>query len=331
MFRKSHLLDRRAGSAGLAPSGILLAMHIAVLIVGFRNADDLAGCLEALSACAYDNFEVVICENGGPEAFAALNTRVSQTLPGGQAVRTILAETNLGYAGGVNRCLAAAPDADAWWVLNPDTRAERDALGLMVERLSAGDVQAVGCTVYLPMGVVQSYGGRWSPWTGRSVSLGFGRPLSDPVDGDRIEQIQNYLSGASMMVNRAFLDTIGPMREDYFLYCEEVDWCLRASERGLRLGFAPMARVLHHTGTTTGAYDAIRQRRRLPIYLSARNAALLLRDHAPPMLPIAIPALLIQQTIKFGRHRAWRQLGFALSGLRDGLLNRRGPPSQEAS
>ena len=128
-----------------------------------------------------------------------------------------------------------------------------------------------------------------------------------------------------MMISPAFLQTAGPMREDYFLYCEEVDWCLRAVERGLRLGFEPAARVMHYTGTTTGAYDAMRERRRLPIHLSARNAVLLLRDHAPPMLPVAAFALLIQQTIKYGRHRAWRQLGFALSGLRDGLLNRRGP------
>ncbi len=302
-------------------------MHIAVAIVGYRNAADIARCLEALATSTYADFEVVICENGGPDAYEALVAAIPNALASGQGVRTVLAERNLGYAGGVNRCLAATPEADAWWVLNPDTVAEPEAMAALARRLADGSCAAMGAIVYRRNGKVQSYGGHWSAVTGRCVSLGFNKRLDEAVDGAVIERKQNYLSGASMMISRAFLQAAGPMREDYFLYCEEVDWCLRAIKRGLRLGFEPAARVLHVTGTTTGAYDPIRERGRTPIYLSARNAVLLLRDHAPPMLPIATLALLIQQTIKFGRRRAWRQLGFALSGLRDGLLNRRGPPS----
>ena len=41
------------------------------------------------------------------------------------------------------------------------------------------------------------------------------------------------LLGASV-VGRAMLDAVGPMRDDYFLYCEEVEWCLRAKAAGLR-------------------------------------------------------------------------------------------------
>ena len=242
-------------------------------------------------------------------------------------MRTVLAERNLGYAGGINRCLAETPAADAWWVLNPDTVAEPEAMAALVARMAGGAWAAVGALVYRRNGKVQSYGGHWSALTGRCISLGINKRLDEAVDRAAIEREQNYLSGASMMISRAFLETTGPMREDYFLYCEEVDWCLRAIEKGLRLGFEPAARVLHVTGTTTGAYDPIRERGRTPIYLSARNAVLLLRDHAPAMLPIGAIALLIQQTIKFGRRRAWRQLGFALSGLKDGLLNHRGPPS----
>ncbi len=42
-----------------------------------------------------------------------------------------------------------------------------------------------------------------------------------------------------------FVEVNGLMREDYFLYAEEVEWCLRAKRRGLRLGLAPAARILH--------------------------------------------------------------------------------------
>src|SRR5829696_7856814 len=104
-------------------------MHVAVVIVGFRNAEDVRGCLGALANSAYRHFEVVICENGGDQAFADLKDVVRATLQHGQSVRAVMAPGNVGYAGGVNIGIREAPDADAFWVLNPDTAPEPEALG----------------------------------------------------------------------------------------------------------------------------------------------------------------------------------------------------------
>jgi hypothetical protein len=131
-----------------------------------------------------------------------------------------------------------------------------------------------------------------------------------------------------MMFGRRFVEVTGPMREEYFLYCEEVEWCLRAIARGLKLGFAPGARVLHHVGTTTGSYDEMRHRPPTPIYLNERNKILTTRDCFPVRLPVAALAALASLTIRYGRHRAWRQLGYALSGWLAGLANERGVPTQ---
>src|ERR1700747_2643874 len=96
-------------------------MHVAVVIVGFLNADERAACVGALGQSDYADFEVIICENGGAEAHAALTASLPPTLPGGQNVRAVQAPGNLGYAGGINVCLRETPHADAWWILNPDT------------------------------------------------------------------------------------------------------------------------------------------------------------------------------------------------------------------
>ena len=88
-------------------------MHVAVCIVTFRNVDYIVVCLNALARSTYADFEVVICENGGPEAFERMAAAIPAKLPGGQPVRAVLSAGNLGYAAGVNRCLREAPDADA--------------------------------------------------------------------------------------------------------------------------------------------------------------------------------------------------------------------------
>jgi N-acetylglucosaminyl-diphospho-decaprenol L-rhamnosyltransferase len=302
-------------------------MLVAVAIVAYRNTADVLACLQALARSTYEQFEVVICENGGPEAYAALQACVPHALPGGQPVRVILAPGNLGYAGGVNLCLGQTPQADAWWVLNPDTEPRPDALALQVLRLESGDCDAVGCTVQLPGGIIQSYGGYWQRLWARAVSIGHGSSaLAAPLAAE-IERRQNYLNGAAMIVTRGFLDRVGPMREDYFLYCEEVEWCLRALQRGARLAFEPSAVVLHHQGTTTGNVTAIRQRPRLPVYLSERNRLLLTRDCFPALLMVAAVGALAVIMARYARRGAWRQVAYALAGWWAGLSNERGAPA----
>lgn len=301
-------------------------MHVAVCIVGFRNSDDVARCLRSLGQASYQDFEVVICENGGPEAFRELRARLPEQLPGGQAVTVILAPGNLGYAGGVNTCVREAAEADAWWILNPDTQPDPQAMMLLVERLQVGDCDAVGSAVYLPDGKVQSYGGRWSPGLARAKSIGHGDLRSNEPGRAFIERQQNYLNGASMMIGRRFMEATGPMREEYFLYCEEVEWCLRALARGMRLGFAEGAGVLHHAGSTTGSYKEITKRPRTPVYLNERNKVLTTRDCYPALLPVASLVSLFLIFVRFGRSQAWRQVGYGLEGWLAGVRNHRGVP-----
>lgn len=301
-------------------------MHVAVVVVGFRNPDDVSRCVAALARSSHRDFEIVIVENGGRETHAELQRRLPKELDGGQRVSVLLAERNLGYGGGVNLGLAAVPNADAVWVLNPDTEAEPEAMAESVRRLQVGDCDAVGCAIFLPNGTIQSYGGRWETPFARAVSIGYGQSAMAAVDAAGIERDQNYLNGASMFLGRRFLQEVGPMQEDYFLYCEEVEWFLRPAARRMRLGFAAGARVLHHAGTTTGSYNGIHAKPKTPIYLSERNRILLTRDCAPAMLPFAALAALALIVFRFGRHRAWVQMGYGLQGWLAGLAGRRGTP-----
>jgi GT2 family glycosyltransferase len=308
-----------------------MAFHVAVVIVSYHSAEDVADCLQSLAASRHDDFEVVVCENGGAAAFEGLKALVGPSLPAGQAVRLVCAERNLGYAGGVNRAMAASPDADGWWVLNPDTRPEPDAMGALVARLSRGDCEAVGCVVMMTTGRVQSYGGCWQKRLARAVSLGYGARETAGVDSAQIERRQNYLNGACMLVGRAFAAAAGPMREDYFLYCEEVEWCLRGTKAGMRLGFADDAIVLHKQGTSTGAHADLRSRSKLSVYLNERNRVLLTRDCFPGLLPLAVLTVLATSILRFGKRRAWRQLGYAFEGWRAGIGNERGVPGWMAA
>lgn len=296
-------------------------MKVAVCIVGYRNPDDILRCLAALELSDHSDFEVVVCENGGEAPYRALQAALAaRPYP----VRVLLAPGNLGFAGGANRCIAEAPDADAWWVLNPDTVPEPQALSALVARLAAGDCEAVGGPVLLGDGVLQSYGGHWQTWIARAVSMGYGDDPARTPPAAQVERAQNYLNGASMLIGRAFVEKVGLMREDYFLYSEEVEWCLRGRRAGLRLGFAPAGRVLHYQGSSTGHSASLRDRSALSVHLNERNRLLLTRDLFAARLPVVAVLALLQLTQRYGRAGAWRQLGHAAAGWLAGLRNMRG-------
>lgn len=298
-------------------------MQVAVCIVGFRDPADVAGCLEALAAQTHADFTVTICENGGEACAETLRTTIPARLTGGQSV-TVIAADNPGYAGGVNRCLAAAPRADAWWVLNPDARPAPDALAALIAPIEAGAADIVGGVLIEADGRLAGVGLRWVPWIGRMIAVGKHRPLS-ALPGLLGAQPQ-LISGACMLVAHRVVERIGPMREDYFLYAEEVEWLWRARKAGFRIALAENARVVHHQGSATGSADDIRSRPRLPIYLNARNTVNLTRDtRAAPPIAAAFGQAAIA-LVKYPRAGAWQQAGYALQGVWAGLRNERGKP-----
>lgn len=302
-------------------------MHVSVCIVGFHNRQEIVHCVEALAKSTHTAFDVVICENGGRRSWEDLRAAIPERLSGGQQVSCLLAPDNLGYAGGVNLAMRSRPESGAWWIVNPDTAPDPDALAALVERLARGDCHMVGGVLYNARGRVQAYGGHWRFWLGRPVSLGMGAHVDDPVDGAAIEERMNYILGASMLVDRKFVERVGLMRDEYFLYCEEVEWALRAGKMGIRIGFAPKSRVRHDQGSTTGSANAIKRRPRLPIYMDERNKLHVVRDISSWRFPIAVVATLILLTLRYAARGAWAQWRYALSGWWAGVRDERGIPS----
>src|SRR5262249_20160029 len=64
----------------------------------------------------------------------------------------------------------------------------------------------------------------------------------------------------------AVFDAIGLMDDAYFLYFEEVDFCLRARRAGWPCWYVPTSRVVHLVGQSSGVTDTKRPARRVPRY-----------------------------------------------------------------
>ncbi len=205
----------------------------------------------------------------------------------------VLIETgaNLGFAGGNNvglRYALSDRECRYFWLLNNDTVVEPDALLHLVRRIKEKpDAGICGSKLlfYHDPDVVQALGGAtYNKWLGSNRHLGLFQKNSQPVIQSEVEKKMCYVVGASMLVKRSFLETVGLLSEEYFLYFEELDWITRAKGR-FSLAFADRSLVYHKEGGSAGTSSDPKQKSLRADYFSIRNRLVFTRKFYPWALP----------------------------------------------
>jgi hypothetical protein len=198
---------------------------------------------------------------------------------------------NLGFAGGNNvglRYALAREDFDYVWLLNNDTVVEPQALEAMLTRMESDpSVGICGSTLLrynTPAKVQVRGGGYYCKWLGLPWHLGQLGCDDETVDVKRVERWMNYVVGASMLVSRRFLDDVGLLAEDYFLFFEETDWVQRAKGR-YSLAYANNSKVFHKVGKSVGTSSNPREKSLICDYYSIRNRLMFTRRYFRGALP----------------------------------------------
>jgi len=244
------------------------------------------------------------------------------TLPSNDLV-IINAKRNHGFAGGVNIGLRYAMhhrNFEYVWVLNNDTTVAPDCLSRMVHRMHGKNrLGMCGARIlyYSQPDRVQVLGGaRFSPWFGASHLIGSGSHVSETVDANEVERKIDHLAGASMLVSRLFLESVGLMDEGYFLYYEEADWSTRARGR-FGFAYADDAIVFHKEGASIGSNDVPDRRSALSAYYLIRSRLRFTRRFYPWALPsvFAYSALVALRDLARGHGRQASAMLAALIGL----------------
>jgi N-acetylglucosaminyl-diphospho-decaprenol L-rhamnosyltransferase len=340
----------------------LLTEHcteLVVLIVSYGNSADVERCLRSLARSTWTDFEVFVCENAGQEAFAQsqrLLTAQDGPLerdhhavnaldrPGGRlavvtrcrfrgraiAVRVAAATENLGYAGGVNAWLERLvlyPGWEAVLVLNPDTVVAETCLSELMAKAAEGFGMVGGTLVFDDSpDRIFNYGLHWSRRTGRTIAVGGNSPAVSPPSAELLASI-DAISGACMLVTRAFIDDVGLMAEDYFLYMEDLDWGKRRGRH--TIGFARGAVIKHIGGTSIGSAADPKARSSLSVYLSSRNSVLFAHRWAGWCWIIHLAVQLLY-VIRYVLHGSLGSARVALVGVMDGVRGKRGRPDMSA-
>ena len=295
-----------------------IAPKVFIVILNWNGLGDTLECLESLKNLNYPNFEVIVVDNDSLDGSEEiLRERYPQHT-------VIQSGANLGFAGGTNVGLryALEHDTNYAWLLNNDTLVELDALTELVKRMrEKPDAGLCGSTLvyHHDRSKIQAYGGAtYNKWLSTSRHIGQDAPKGEEVHAEEVEAQLDYLVGASCLVSRPFLEEVGLMSEDYFLYFEEVDWAARAKGR-YTLAFAPKSVVYHKEGGSIGSSSDGAKKSRLADYYGVRNRLLYTRKHAPEALPSVYLGLLVTLAKRVQR-KQWERipmiLGLVLESFR---------------
>jgi GT2 family glycosyltransferase len=186
----------------------------------------------------------------------------------GRGYEALRLPVNGGVAGGYNAALrwAAARGATHVLLLNNDTLVDDPRLGttLLAAATASARVAVVGLRVLDPAGVIVSAGACLDWWRGRTRHLRTADPTGEPYPVE-------WVHGACMLVSVEAYRTVGGFDETFFMYCEDIDLCLRAWQHGFRCVVEPRAAIQHVGGATV--------RRGQPARFILRNSLLLMRKH----------------------------------------------------
>jgi GT2 family glycosyltransferase len=231
---------------------------LSVLVVSYNSEDVLRTCLASLAAERESRpFEVIVVDNASQDQTVNM---VAVEFPW---VRVIANATNAGYARAVNQALAIAT-GDIFLLLNPDTRIPQGTLGSAVATLLRyEDVGMLGCKLVRADGSFDHACKRNFPSLSSALYYLFGVSRAFPrskrfagyTAGDHSPEQGGFvdaINGAFMLVKRTAVNDVGPMDERFWLYAEDLDWCLRFWQSGWKILYWPWAEVVHLKGASAG-------------------------------------------------------------------------------
>lgn len=230
------------------------AQPVSIVIPSYRDAERVATLVASIHRTVPKGMARIIVADD------ASGLEHAEQLRAIEGVEVVEGERNSGFAANVNRGLRAADQQRDVVVLNSDMEARPGWLACLQYAASQeDDVAIVGARLLYPDGRIQFAGTvrnlgapEWFDHRYRFKPADWGpAALPGPVLA---------VTGACMYVRREAIERIGLLDERYPMAYEDVDWCLRAWEAGMRVMYFPGASLYHHESVTRGTDVGERER-----------------------------------------------------------------------
>jgi GT2 family glycosyltransferase len=250
--------------------------RIGIIVLNWNGLEDTRACLGSLFHLDGPLPQIYVVDNGSSDgSVEALKHEF------GEKIVLIANERNLLYAGGNNVGIerALTDGFTHLLLLNNDTFVDAAMLRELVKANVAWG-NAIFCPkIYYAKDANRLWyaGGKFSLKRARAEHRGIRE--EDHGQYDRIEET-DWATGCALFAPRMVFETVGLLDENFQLYSEDLDYCLRAKKAGFNIVYVPTAKLWHKVSAAIGGN--LSRRKILRKWNSLRR---LLRKHVPnPLL-----------------------------------------------
>jgi methylmalonyl-CoA mutase cobalamin-binding domain/chain len=228
---------------------------VGIVISNYNGWQDTLVCLDSLQKQTFTDFEVILIDDASPNDSVA---QLQNKLPPNTVF--LPQERNVGFAAANNIGMRRALDdgCDFALLLNNDTSVRPDFLEKLLAETPAGAVSCPKMLFMDPPDEIWFAGGELDPKTGKVKHLG-GHKKDGPEFAEK-KQV-SFITFCCVLLPRAVIEKVGYLDETLFMYCEDVDYCIRLAQAGVPMWFLPdaaerlieTAEALKNTATGTEA------------------------------------------------------------------------------
>jgi GT2 family glycosyltransferase len=250
--------------------------RVTTIVVNWRLKEETLHCLRTLESLDLPGRVIVVDNGSGDGSVECIARHFPQ-------VELIALPSNVGFGAACNRAITRALEdtgCEYVFLLNNDAGVHSDVLSTLVGAAQAHpDAGILGPKVYYQDEPDKIwYAGARRRW-GVLAAADTGRDQVDRGQFDTLREV-DYVFGAAMLIRRSVFERIGLFDERFFLYLEDMDFCLRAQEAGFSLLFVPQAHVWHKGSASTANHGGMRK------YHFVRSTVQFVRKHTPLALSL---------------------------------------------
>lgn len=231
---------------------------VSIIIVSYNTKEILRECLASIkNSKIKSSYEVLVVDNDSSDGS---NDMVKKDYPD---IELIENKENAGFSKANNIGIKKSQGKYVLF-LNSDTIVYENSIDKVLEFMDQhSQVGAATCRVELPNGHIDdaSHRGFPTPWNSFSHFSGFSKLFSKTrlfggygLGWENVDSIHEIdaLAGAYMMVRREAGEQVGWWDEDFFWYGDDLDFCYRLKEKGWKIYYVPIAKILHYKGVSGG-------------------------------------------------------------------------------
>lgn len=231
---------------------------IGIVIVNYNGENYQNECILSILKSSYDNYRIIVVDNMSTDNSMSMLEKIND-----DRIIKIYEKENWGVAKGNNIGIRKSKEIGCQYtlLLNNDTVLERDTIKLLVEKMKTNLV-VVPLILFYNTDKIWYGGGRFVKYKCVTDHIN----IKKKRDGVEFKDKYDYAPTCCMLINNSVFNEVGYMDENYFVYFDDSDFCMRLKMHKIVIGFCKESVIYHKVSMSTGG-----KKSKISAYYENRN------------------------------------------------------------